>query len=99
MQFRRRSCCAVVPIVCSLLAASPAGAARRATVAGELSRMAAEGTIAPEVAVGDRATYDDAKARVKKLTGARRVQLGGVVADLEDMAARHQFIPTRLTPL
>src|SRR4051812_35153861 len=99
MRSRRRFCCAVVGIVCSLGLAGPAFAAKRATVASELARMASEGSITPEVAAADRATYDGAKARVKQLTGARKVQLGGVVADLEDMAARHQFAVSRLTPL
>ncbi len=96
---RRIVCCAFVPILCSLCVVAPAHAAKRATVAGELKRMAAAGTITPDVAAADRATYDDAKARTKKLTGTRRQELGGVVADLEDMAARHQFTPSRLTPL
>ena len=46
-----------------------------------------------------RATYDDARARVKRLTGARKVQLGGVVTDLEGMAARKQFTLSRLPSL
>src|SRR3954462_3359331 len=99
MRVRRIMCCAFVPILCSLCAVVPAHAATRPTVAGELKRMAAAGTITPDVAAADRASYDDAKARAKKLTGARRQELGGVISDLDDMAARHQFTPSRLTPL
>ena len=36
---------------------------------------------------------------MKRYTGARKVQLGGVVKDLEDMAAREQFAPSRLPAL
>ena len=54
----------------------------------------------PEDAAAQRAVYDDAKAKVKTLTGARKVELGGVVKDLEDMAARGQFrVPSRIPAL
>ena len=87
--------CAFVPILCSLFAAPAAEAAKSPTVAGELKRLAAEGAIAPEIAAAHRATYDDARAKVKRFTGARKVELGGVVKDLEGMAARDQFPPSR----
>src|SRR3954453_18262343 len=102
MRLRRTICCAFVPILCSLCAAAPASAAKRATatVAGELERLPAGGRITPETAAADRAVYDNARARVRRLTGARRLELGGVIRDLEDMAARHQLPqPTRLPPL
>ena len=91
MPFRRTFGCAFVAILCSLFAANAAHAAKKPTVAGELKRLAAEGQIAPEIAAAHRATYDDARAKVKRYTGARKVQLGGVVKDLEDMAAREQL--------
>src|SRR4051794_16349322 len=99
MRVRRVVCCVFVPILCSLCAAAPAHAAKRATVTGELKRLAAKGAVAPEVAAADRAIYNDASKRKRKLTGTRAYELGGVIADLEDMAARHQFIPSRLAPL
>ncbi len=99
MRFRRTFGWAFVAILCSLFAANAAYAAKKPTVAGELKRLAAEGTIAPEVAAAHRATYDDARAKVKRYTGARKVQLGGVVSDLEDMAARDQLEPSRLPAL
>ncbi len=46
-----------------------------------------------------RAAYDDAKRRLKKLNGARKVELGAVVATLEDVAARGQLTPSRLAPM
>jgi hypothetical protein len=88
-----------VPILCSLLTATAAHAAKRPTVASELKRLAAEGAVAPEIAAAHRATYDDARAKVKRLQGARKLELGGVVRDLEDMAARDQLQPSRLAPL
>jgi hypothetical protein len=88
-----------VPILCILCAAPAADAARRTTVNGELKRLAAGGTVAPVFAASYRATYKDARRYVRKLRGARRVELGGVVRDLEDMAARHEFTPSRLPAL
>jgi hypothetical protein len=86
-------------ILCSLFVADAAHAAKGPTVAGELKRLARAGAIAPEVAAAHRATYDDARAKVKTLTGARRVELGGVVRDLEHMARRDQLEPSRLPAL
>ncbi len=99
MPSRRTFGCAFVAILCSLFAAEAALAAKRPTVAGELKRLAREGAIAPEVAAAHRVTYNDARAKVRKFTGARKVQLGGVVKDLEDMARRDQFRPSRLPAL
>ena len=86
-------------ILCSLSAVPAAEAAKRPTVAGELERLAAEGSLSPENAQADRALYDGARARLKTVTGTRRAELGGVVKDLEDMAARNQFAPTRIPAL
>src|SRR4051812_29362754 len=99
MRISRIICCVFVPIVCSLCAIPRAEAAKRPTVAGELKRLAQTGVIAPEAAAAYRATYDDARARRKPLEGARSVELGGVIGDLEDMAAREQFTPSRLPAL
>src|SRR4051812_34303838 len=97
MRVSRNLCCAFVAILCSLCVISAAQAAKPPTVAGELKRLAAGGELTPETAAAYRATYDDAKTRQKKLTGARNVELGGVIRDLEGMAARKQFSPSRLT--
>jgi D-glucuronyl C5-epimerase-like protein len=99
MRVSRILCCAFVAIVCSLCSICTAQAAKPPTVAGELKRLAAEGTVPPETAAAYRATYDDAKARHKRLTGARYLELGGVIRDLDDMAARKQFTPSRLPSL
>jgi hypothetical protein len=99
MGLRRRFCWGFVPILCSLLAAGSAHAAKGPTVAGELKRLAAEGAITAEDATANRAVYDDARAKVRRLSGARKAELRGVVKDLEDMAARRQFERTRLPAL
>ncbi len=80
-------------ILCSLAAAPAAAAAARTTVIGELERLA------PPDYAAKRAAYEHAKDLVKRLRGVRRAELGGVVADLENMASRHQLTASRLGPL
>ena len=100
MRLRRSLCCGLATILCSVSTAPAAQAAKRLTVAGELKRLAAEGKLAPEDAAAKRAVYDDAKAIAKKLTGTRKVELGGVIRDLDGMAARGSFSqPSRLSAL
>jgi hypothetical protein len=88
-----------VAILCSLCAVQPAEAAKRKTVKSELQRMLDAGTLAPDAYSADKALYADARARAKKLSGSRRLELAGVIRDLEDMAARGQFTPSRMPPL
>src|SRR3954447_6971539 len=97
MRVSRILCAAFVLILCSLSAAD--AAPKRPTVASELDRLVAAGTVTPEAGGAYRATYDDAKTRRKRLAGARYLELGGVIRDLEDMAARDQFTPSRLPSL
>jgi hypothetical protein len=92
-------CAGFVAVLCSLCVVNAAHAAKKPTVAGELHRLVQQGTITPESATTYRAGYDDAKRRRKTLKGARSVELTGVVKDLEDMAARHEFTPSRLPAL
>src|SRR4051794_14309074 len=100
MRLRRSLCCAFVSILCSVSAAATAQAAKPPTVAGELKRLAAQGQLTPEDAAAKRAIYDDAKAIERKLTGTRKAELGGVIGDLDGMAARGSFSePSRLPAL
>lgn len=99
MRLSRSLCIGSVTVLCSLFAVQTAHGQKRATVAGELKRLAAAGAITPEDAAAHRALYDDARAKVKRLTGARKNELGGVVDDLEDMAGRGRFQPSRLPAL
>jgi D-glucuronyl C5-epimerase C-terminus len=88
-----------VAILCSLCAVQPAEAAKHKTVKSELRRMLDAGSLAPDAYSADTGIYADARAKVKKLSGARRLELSGVIRDLEDMAARGQFTPSRMPPL
>jgi hypothetical protein len=94
MRSRRTSCWVLVTILCSLVPASAARAAHR-TVPSELQRLEAAGSLAPADSAADRATYDDAKATLKKLVGTRRAELDGVVSDLDGMAARGDLTAER----
>src|SRR3954454_11486926 len=99
MRVRRGFRYVFVAVLCSLCAAPGAGAAARKTVKSELKRLDAAGTITPEAYQADLGAYADARAKVKKLSGARRLELSGVIRDLESMAARGQFAPSRMAPL
>ena len=63
-------------------------AARRKTVIGELKRLLAAGAIDLPTYQARRASYEDAKRVVRKLSGRRRLELGAVVSTLEGIAAR-----------
>src|SRR4051794_25085101 len=100
MRLRRSLYCGFATILCSGSIVGVAGAAKRPAVAGELQRLAAEGRLTPEDAAAKRAIYDDAKAIERKLTGTRKAELGGVIGDLDGMAARGSFSePSRLPAL
>ena len=100
MRISRSLCIGFVTVLCSLCAVGSAHAQKRPTVASELQRLADEGKLTPEDAAAHRALYIDARGKVKRLTGARKNELGGVVKDLEGMAARGDFEqPTRIPAL
>jgi hypothetical protein len=69
------------------------------TVIRELKRLRDSGAITPEDYAARRATYDDAKATAKKLTGRRKLELSAVVRTLDSIAARGKLTPSRLAPL
>src|ERR1700759_3511513 len=96
MRMRRSLCCVFVAVLCSLCAVPAAQAKARRTVTSELQRLYAAGSVAQADYAADRATYLDARAKVKKLTGARKLELAGVLRDLDDMATRGQFSASRL---
>jgi hypothetical protein len=108
MRMRRSLCCVFAAILCSLCAVPEAGAAHhprahaaraKRTVAKELSRLLAAGQIDQPTYSADRATYSDARAKARKLSGARRLELSGVLRDLDDMAARGQLTASRAPAL
>ena len=74
-------------------------AASRRTVVRELKALLAAGAIDQATYAERRAAYDEAGRSVRRLTGARRVELGAAIATLEDIAARGQLTASRLAPL
>jgi hypothetical protein len=74
-------------------------AAKRRTVIGELKKLRAAGAIDETAYAERRSAYEDAKRAVKRLDGTRKVELRAVVVTLEDIAARGQLTPSRLSPL
>jgi hypothetical protein len=80
-------------------AASAAARRKGPTVLAELARLRDAGAIAPDEYDSRRATYEDAKALVKRLSGTRRAELAGVLGDLDSMAARGQLTGSRIGPL
>ncbi|MEA2142433.1 MAG: hypothetical protein QOI64_863, partial [Solirubrobacteraceae bacterium] len=74
-------------------------AATRLTVRGELARLLAAGAIDQATHDDKRAVYADALALRGKLTGARRVALGAVVRNLEDVARSGGLDASRLPAL
>jgi D-glucuronyl C5-epimerase-like protein len=94
--------CLCVALLCTLalVAISPtADAAKKKTIASELSKLAASGAIDEATYAADRAIYLDVKRRIKRLTGARKAQLAGALATVEGIAARGQMRAARLYPL
>lgn len=70
--------------------------AKGPTVRGELNRLAAKNLIVPEQATAWREDYDAAQATLKKLHGTRLRELKAVTENVDALARRHQFAPSRL---
>jgi D-glucuronyl C5-epimerase C-terminus len=86
------------------LLVSPAaaqGAAKKRTVASELSRLAASGAIPASERTERLAEYLAVKRTVKRLPrgSTRRNELAGVVANVDGIAARRSLTGPRLVPL
>ncbi len=73
--------------------------ATKRTVRGELARLLAAGAIDQATHDGNRGIYVNALALRAKLSGARRVALGAVLRNLEDVAASGGLEPSRLPAL
>ena len=102
MAWRRTLDCVCIALLCGLAlgaTASGAAAAKKKTVASELKKLYAAGTIDQLTYDTDRAILADVKRRIKRLTGARKAQLAGVLATTESMAARGQLRAARLYPI
>jgi hypothetical protein len=75
------------------------GAQATPTVLTELARMRDAGLITPEDHDARRAAWNDARRFTKKLKGARRNEMRGVIKILQGIAARGALTPTRLPSL
>src|SRR3954465_1897475 len=100
MTSRRIACCAFVAL--SLVAPAAAnGAAKKPTVARELSRLAATGAITASERDGRLAAYRAVTRTVKRLPrrSRRRAELAGAGRTAEGIAARRGLTGPRLVPL
>lgn len=84
----------LVVLVLSFLGA-PAAAAAGPTVPGALAALRDEARITPGQHDAWRATYDEAKATWRGLSGVRRRELQGVLKTTESLAARRLLTPER----
>jgi hypothetical protein len=98
MAWRRTISCACIALACAL-GAGDAHAAKKKTVASELRKLYRAGSIDQATYDADRAILADVKRRIKRLTGARKAQLAGVLATTEGMAKRGQLRAARLYPV
>jgi D-glucuronyl C5-epimerase C-terminus len=84
-------------------AATTAARARRAprgrTMRSELKRLLRAGEIDSATAIECRRAFDDAIETARRLSGMRRSELQGVIANLHDVAARGQLTAARLPAL
>jgi D-glucuronyl C5-epimerase C-terminus len=79
--------------------AAVADAAKRHPIARELDRLYQRGAIDQATYDADRAIHRDVKRTIRRLTGARRTELAGVLATVERIAARGSLRASRLYPL
>lgn len=73
--------------------------ARAKTVRSELKRLLASGQIDAATQARCRRAFDDAIRTARRLSGARRVELQGVIDNLHAIAARGQLTAARLPAL
>jgi D-glucuronyl C5-epimerase-like protein len=102
MAWRRTHSCLCIALLCTIAlgAIGPAAeAAKKKTIARELNKLYSTGAIDQATYDADRAIYLDVKRRIKRLGGARKVQLAGALAAVEGIAARGQLRAGRLYPL
>ena len=76
-----------------------AGRAASSEVRRELRRLLRDEAIDALRRDQLRATYEGARATARRLTGRRRVELAGVLAIIDGIAARRQLTASRLAPL
>jgi hypothetical protein len=98
-----RTCrCALLALTCLLAlgcGAAVAEAAKRKTIARELTKLYQRGAIDQATYDADRAIHLDVKRTIRRLSGARKAELAGVLATVERIAARGSLRAARLYPL
>src|SRR5215218_319094 len=103
MARRRTPGCAWIAVACALLLGAGAPVAHaakpRKTIARELAKLYERGKIDQVTYDADRAIHADVKRTIRRLRGARRAELAGVLASVEGMAARGALRASRLYPL
>jgi D-glucuronyl C5-epimerase C-terminus len=83
-----------------LCLALPASAqARGPTVYGALQSLQRSGALSAEAYGEDASTYTGALVAAKKLSGTRRAELESVIANVQQIAAARELIPSRLPAL
>src|SRR5918992_1239806 len=103
MTGRRTRLCAAIALLCAFALGAtgvPAHAAKpRKTIVRELSKLYRQGKIDQPTYSAYRAVHNDVKRTIRRLSGARRTELAGVLASVERMAARGSLRASRLAPL
>src|SRR5918999_1611972 len=103
MTGRRTRHCVTIALLCALALATGAAAAQaakpRKTIARELTKLYQRGSIDQATYDADRAIHRDVKATIRRLSGARKAELAGVLATVKRMAARGALRASRLAPL
>ncbi|HEY3759297.1 MAG TPA: D-glucuronyl C5-epimerase family protein [Solirubrobacteraceae bacterium] len=97
---------ALVLAVTLAIAALPAAAARgrrataaKPTVPAALQSLQRSGTLTATLYTQYASAYTRATSTLKKLSGTRRAELGSVLANVQQIAAAREFIPSRLPAL
>jgi D-glucuronyl C5-epimerase C-terminus len=88
-----------LPTLPAPAAAPHARAAAGPGVGEALQRLVVAGAITPADRRARLREYQDARRTLARLTGARRLALGGMLGDLAGIAARGQLTASRIPPL
>jgi hypothetical protein len=78
------------------LALAPTASAKGPTVAAELARLQADGSLDATTTESYKNAYDRARATLRTLHGTRRTALRAVIANVDALASGGQFLPSRL---
>src|SRR5918992_1954654 len=95
--------CAAIALVCLLALCASAATAHaakpRKTIGRELTKLYERGAIDQATYDADRAIHRDVKRTIRRLDGARKLELAGALATVKRMAARGALRASRLAPL